>query len=185
MNISENFRWLPYTITRVFAINELDKNAKENNNSTKSDGWAYTCVCIFACMRHEVIRRPTVENTYARSWWRHQMETFSALLAFCAGIHRSPMNSPHKGQWRGALMFSVICTRINGCANDGDAGDLRRHLAHYDVIIMIDESLLKQDSRYLISLYTNGDSYLFAIFWFTVKWKYSYTNLRRKRVSLL
>ena len=33
------------------------------------------------------------------SWWRHQMETFSALLAICAGIHRSPVNSPHKGQW--------------------------------------------------------------------------------------
>ena len=42
-------------------------------------------------------------------WWRHQMETFSALLAFCGGIHRSPVNSPHKGKWRGALMFSLIC----------------------------------------------------------------------------
>ena len=37
-------------------------------------------------------------------WWRHQMETFSALLALC-GIYRSPVNSPHKGQWRGALIF--------------------------------------------------------------------------------
>ena len=35
------------------------------------------------------------------AWWRHQMETFSALLALCAG--NSPVNSPHKGQWRGAL----------------------------------------------------------------------------------
>ena len=42
-------------------------------------------------------------------WWRHQMETFSALLALCAGIHRSPVKSPHKGRWRGALMFSLIC----------------------------------------------------------------------------
>ena len=41
------------------------------------------------------------------SWWRHQMETFSAFLAFCAG--NSPANSPHKGQRRGALMFSLIC----------------------------------------------------------------------------
>ena len=30
------------------------------------------------------------------------------------GIHRSPVNSPHKGQWRGALMFSLICAWING-----------------------------------------------------------------------
>ena len=42
----------------------------------------------------------------------------------------------HKGQWRGALMFSLICTRINGWVNNGDAGDLRRHRAHYDVTVM-------------------------------------------------
>ena len=41
-------------------------------------------------------------------WWRHQMETFSAFCPFMRGIHRSPVNSPHKGQWRGALMFSLI-----------------------------------------------------------------------------
>ena len=43
------------------------------------------------------------------SWWRHQMETFSALLAFVREIHRSPVNSSHKGLWRGALVFSLIC----------------------------------------------------------------------------
>ena len=43
-------------------------------------------------------------------WWRHQMETYSAFLAFVREIHRWPVNSPHKGQWRGALMFSLICT---------------------------------------------------------------------------
>ena len=31
--------------------------------------------------------------------------TFSVLLAICEGNHRSPVDSPHKGQWRGALMF--------------------------------------------------------------------------------
>ena len=41
--------------------------------------------------------------------WRHQTETFSALLDICAWIHRSPVNSRHKGQWRGALMCSLIC----------------------------------------------------------------------------
>ena len=48
-------------------------------------------------------------------WWRHQMETFSALLAiFVREIHRSPVNVQHKGQWHGALMFSFISARING-----------------------------------------------------------------------
>ena len=47
--------------------------------------------------------------TRNRAWWRHQMKTFSALLAFCAGNSPVPVNSPHKGHWRGALMFSLIC----------------------------------------------------------------------------
>ena len=70
------------------------------------------------------------------SWWRHQMEPFSALLALCAGNSPVLVNSPHKGQWRGALMFSLICARINGWVNNGEAGDLRRQRAHYDVIVM-------------------------------------------------
>ena len=70
------------------------------------------------------------------SWWRNQMETFSALLAICAGSHRSPVNSPHKGQWRGALMFSLICVWINGWLNNYEAGDLKRYHARYDVIVM-------------------------------------------------
>ena len=35
-------------------------------------------------------------------------KTFSALLSLCVGIHRSPVNSPHKGQWRRSLMFYLI-----------------------------------------------------------------------------
>ena len=70
------------------------------------------------------------------SWWRHQMETFSALLAIVHGIHRSPVNSPHRGQWRGASMFSLICAWINGWVNNREAGDLRRHRAHYEVTLM-------------------------------------------------
>ena len=64
------------------------------------------------------------------------METFSALLAFVRGIHRFPVNSLHKGQWRGALMFSLICVWINGWENNSESGDLRRYRAHYDVIVM-------------------------------------------------
>ena len=52
------------------------------------------------------------------------------------GIHRSSVNSPHKGQFRGALMFSFAYARINSWVNNGKAGDLRRHRAHYTVIVM-------------------------------------------------
>ena len=44
---------------------------------------------------------------------------------------------PRGGQWRGALMLTLICARINGRVNNNrEAGDLRRYLAHYDVIVM-------------------------------------------------
>ena len=38
--------------------------------------------------------------------WKHQR---SASLALCEGNHRSPVDFPGKGQWCGALMFSLIC----------------------------------------------------------------------------
>ena len=55
---------------------------------------------------------------------------------YVRGIHRSPTNSPHKGQWRAALTFSLICACTNGWVNNRDAGRLRRHRAHYDVTVM-------------------------------------------------
>ena len=65
------------------------------------------------------------------------METFFPRYGpYVRGIHRSPVNSPHKGQWRGALMFKLICAWTNGWVNNRKAGDLRRYRAHYDVIVM-------------------------------------------------
>ena len=52
------------------------------------------------------------------------------------GNHQLPMDSPHKGQWPGALMLCLICASTGGSANIRDAGYLRRHRAHYDVTIM-------------------------------------------------
>ena len=64
--------------------------------------------------------------------WKH----FPRYCPFVRGIHRSPVHSPHKGQWRGALMFTLICARINGWVNNREAGDLRRYRTHYDVTVM-------------------------------------------------
>ena len=61
---------------------------------------------------------------------------FPRYWPFARGIHRSPVNSPHKGQWRGALMFSLNWAWINGWVKNPEAGDLRRYRAHYDVIVM-------------------------------------------------
>ena len=66
--------------------------------------------------------------------WKH----FLRYWPFVRGIHRSPVNSPHKGQWRGALMFSLICTWTNASVNNRDASDSRRHRTHYDIAVMDD-----------------------------------------------
>ena len=65
--------------------------------------------------------------------WKH----FLRYWPFMRGIHRSPVNSPHKVKWRGALVSSLICVWINGWVNNREAGDLRRHCGHYDVIVMM------------------------------------------------
>ena len=65
--------------------------------------------------------------------WRH----FPRYWPFVRGIHRSPVNSPHKDQWHGVLMFSLICAWINGWVNYREAGDLRRHCAHHDFTVMV------------------------------------------------
>ena len=70
------------------------------------------------------------------SWWRHQWKHIPRYWPFVRVIHRSTANSPHKGQWRGVLMFSLICAWINGSINTREAGDLRRHGAHNGVIVM-------------------------------------------------
>ena len=74
--------------------------------------------------------------------WKH----FPPYWPFVRGIHRSPVNSPHKGQWREALMFSLICAWVSGWVNNVKAGDLRRHHAHYDVIVMYFAKLLQAQS---------------------------------------
>ena len=76
------------------------------------------------------------ESDVTTPWWHHQMESFSALLALCAGNSPVPVNSPHKGQWRRALMFSLIWVWIIGWINNCEAGDFRCYRSHYDIIVM-------------------------------------------------
>ena len=82
---------------------------------------------------------PVVVNAYQICWlhddvikWKH----FPRYWPFAREIHRSPVNFPHKGQWRGTLMFSLIYAWINDWVNNREAGDLRRQHGHYDVIVM-------------------------------------------------
>ena len=74
--------------------------------------------------------------------WLNSMMTSSNRNIFrvtgpLCGEFTGPVNSPHKGHWRGALMFSLICVWRNGRVNNREAGDLRRHRGHYDVNVML------------------------------------------------
>ena len=86
--------------------------------------------------------------THLTRWWHHiimglfmhddgiKWKHFPRYWPFVRGIPRSTVNSPHKAQWRGALMFSFICVWINGWVNTSEAGDLRRYRVRCDVILM-------------------------------------------------
>ena len=87
------------------------------------------------------------------------------LLAFCAGNSPVSVNSPHKGQWRGALVFSLICVWINRWVNNHEAGDLRRRRAHYDVIVMI-----SYISTILPSEYAHGLCFVGLWYWSILKY---------------
>ena len=78
--------------------------------------------------------------------WKH----FPRYWPFVRGIHRSSVNSPHKGQWREALMFSLMCAWTKRWVNNREAGDLRRHQAHYDTSVM----------KYLVLLFILTEIYL-------------------------
>ena len=76
--------------------------------------------------------------------WKH----FPCYWPFVRGIHQSPVDSPHKDQWREPLMFSLICPWPNGGENNRDAGDLRRHRAHCDVSVMSELVLGNNRDKY-------------------------------------
>ena len=95
-----------------------------------SPTWIY--ITSYNPQQHSIIRQDKTGAHDDVIKWKH----FPGYWPFVRGIHRSPLNSHHKGQWRGSLVFSWICTLAYGWINNRDAGDLRRHRAHYDVTVM-------------------------------------------------
>ena len=75
--------------------------------------------------------------TFHVQWWRHQMKTFSALLVIYAGYSPVPDEFPaQRPVTRSFDVFFFICVWINDWVNNGEAGDLRRYRAHYNVMVM-------------------------------------------------
>ena len=97
-------------------------------------GQHISCWCPGSLLRQVIStnHRGSLDNLRCH-WWRWQRKRTHGISWW---RHRSPVNSPHKGQWRGALMFSFIYTWMNDWVNNRETGDLRRHPAHYDVTVM-------------------------------------------------
>ena len=87
--------------------------------------WQYGASFYSSVISNNIIHDDVIE-------WKH----FPRYWPFVRGIHRPPVNSSHKGQWRRALMFSLICAWITDWVNNRKAGDLRRYRAHFDVTVM-------------------------------------------------
>ena len=87
---------------------------------------------------HALTSQSTLKSGYG--WVIHddvlQWKHFPRYWPLVRGIHRSPVNSAHKGQWHGALMFLWSAPWISGWVNIREGGDLRRHRVHNDVIVM-------------------------------------------------
>ena len=98
-----------------------------------------------------------------RTWLGHQMETFSALLALCVGNPPVTGIFHHKGQWGGALIFSLICTWINGSVNNREAGDFRRYRVHYDVTIWIKSTWTTLHQTWKTCVFLECRAYLIVI----------------------
>ena len=125
MLLNNNWLWF-YVINgsdslNIWCNNKLTNGltCNDNNDSLSSVGWPNT-------HQLEIVSHDDVIK------WKH----FPRYWPFVREIHRSPVNFPHKGQWRGALMFTLICAQMNGWVNNREAGDLRRYRVHYDVIVM-------------------------------------------------
>ena len=108
----------------------------EPGRSLCFEDWVYVDISTGTQSMAAMIGWHCTGQLHLKTWWRHQMETFPRYRPFVRGIHQSPVNSPHKGKWRGTLMFSLICAWPNNWVNNHNAGGLRRHRAHYDVTVM-------------------------------------------------
>ena len=97
---------------------------------------------------HRVSR---IENgTIVTILYKYALKSLQKLINFLYIVDHDMMTSSnwnifrvtgpllgHKGQWRGTLLFSLICAWTNVSSNNRDAGDLVRHRTHYDVTVMV------------------------------------------------
>ena len=115
-------------------------------------------VILLTSIRFQICHFKKCSNRKADVHNSEYMMTSSNGIIFCVTGHLcgefTGHRFLHKGQWRGALMLSLICDWINPWVNNGEAGDLRRHRTHNDVTVMIfsehaimNFTLFREDTR--------------------------------------
>ena len=123
-----------YGCTIVMSYIEINKAVSQwllTFNLCVSVTWPLTCAFHIPCTHTpEIIdmHRGVCDNN-----WKH----LPCYRPFLRGIYQSLVDCPHKGQWRGALMFSLICAWTNIAANNRNNGDLRCYCVHYVVTLMM------------------------------------------------
>ena len=103
--------------------------------------WAMVCIRLIVITNSQILRwfSASYHNRTPNAYhggvikWKH----FPGYWPFVRGIHHSPVNSPHKGQWQRALEFSLIFAWMIGWVNNRDDGYLTRHRVHYDATVMM------------------------------------------------
>ena len=73
---------------------------------------------------------------------------FFRVTGLLCGNSPVTIEFPSQSQWRGALIFSLICAWINRWVNNREAGDMRRHRGHFDVIVMSQENMGQQTIKF-------------------------------------
>ena len=131
------------TTTSTFLIYPKEQHLSEYFSGRPSSNMicfvaSFAALLIYnlGCYKYELLQRTvyeiphesqTYESASISCWiihfhddvikWKH----FPLYWPFVRGIHRSPVNSPHKGLWRRTLMFSLICTWTIGWVSNRDA----------------------------------------------------------------
>ena len=128
--------------------------------------------CQTCCWRTCAVKLTQLNSMHAlymrlSAWWRHQMETVSALLVICAG--NSPVTGEFPAQRPVTRSFDVFFDlRLNKrLSKNRKAGDLRRHHAHYDVIVMRTRKRFPYHCP-LWGILLTGVSMIMMVFWFGI-----------------
>ena len=137
--------WVSFRHKAQSAWDYEPANYKETNGLLTSRP-LLNIVCLMAVMQYlsRVMVHGTLQPVSRQSICNHHIDIitssngniFPCYWSFVRGIHRSGVNSPHEGQWHGALVFSFICAWTKDRANNRSAGDLGHHRAQYDVTVM-------------------------------------------------